>query len=295
MKIAAAAYPIDWHKRWNEYVGKLRVWVRTAAEQGAELLVFPEYGALELVSLASDENTTDLKRSTDAVNARIDDVDDLHASLAREFSVHICAASGPLRRADGSVVNRARLFAPDGSFGAQDKLMLSPFERETWDMRPGECARVFDTALGKIGIVLGYDAEFPAVARAMAEAGAEVLLAPSSNTSLAGYWRVRVGAMARALENQCVVVQAVSVGDADWLVAGGKTVGAAAVYGPPDAGFPEDGVIAIGKMDTVGWVHAEIAAGAVARVRAEGTARNFTDWPGQALAAVETLALGGAS
>jgi hypothetical protein len=48
MKIAAAAYPIDWHNRWNDYVGKLRVWVRTAAEQGAELLAFPEHGALEL-------------------------------------------------------------------------------------------------------------------------------------------------------------------------------------------------------------------------------------------------------
>ena len=62
MKIAAAAYPIDWHNRWNDYVGKLRVWVRTAAEQGAELLVFPEYGALELASLAGEDNARDLER-----------------------------------------------------------------------------------------------------------------------------------------------------------------------------------------------------------------------------------------
>ena len=60
MKIAAAAYPIDWHNRWNDYVGKLRVWVRTAAEQGAELLVFPEYGGLELASLAGEDNARDL-------------------------------------------------------------------------------------------------------------------------------------------------------------------------------------------------------------------------------------------
>jgi predicted amidohydrolase len=87
MKIAAAAYPIDWHNRWNDYVGKLRVWVRTAAEQGAELLVFPEYAAMELASLAEEANARDLKRSVDAVTARIGDVDDLHASLAREFGV----------------------------------------------------------------------------------------------------------------------------------------------------------------------------------------------------------------
>ena len=41
MKIAAAAYPIDWHNRWNDYVGKLRVWVRTAAEQGARAAGLP--------------------------------------------------------------------------------------------------------------------------------------------------------------------------------------------------------------------------------------------------------------
>src|SRR5690606_14362984 len=85
MKIAAAAYPVDWHNRWNDFVGKLRVWVRTAAEQKAELLVFPEYAAMEIASLAEETNARDLTRAAGAVNARIGDVDDLHASLAREF------------------------------------------------------------------------------------------------------------------------------------------------------------------------------------------------------------------
>lgn len=92
MKIAAAAYPIQWHDRWNEYVGKLRLWVRTAAEKEAELLVFPEYGAMELASLAGEEAAADLGRSIDAVSERFVEVDGLHASLAREFGVHICAA-----------------------------------------------------------------------------------------------------------------------------------------------------------------------------------------------------------
>ena len=52
MKIAAAAYPVEWHNRWNDFVGKLRVWVRTGKEQGAQILVFPEYAALEIASLA---------------------------------------------------------------------------------------------------------------------------------------------------------------------------------------------------------------------------------------------------
>src|SRR5690606_464423 len=136
------------------YVGKLRVWVRTAAEQGAELLVFPEYGALELASLAGDENARDPGRLVDAVNARIKDVDELHGSLAREFEVHICAATGPVRRAgDRMPVNRARLFAPDGASAVQDKLLPTSREREASGLVPGAPLRLFETALGRIGIL----------------------------------------------------------------------------------------------------------------------------------------------
>jgi predicted amidohydrolase len=292
MKIAAAAYPFDWLSRWNDYVGKLRVWVRTAAEQGAELLVFPEHGALELASLAGEDNARDLARTVEALTARIKDVDELHASLAREFRVHVCAASGPLRERDTGTVNRARLFAPDGSRGAQDKLVPTRFEREAWEMRPGGTARVFETALGRIGILIGYDAEFPLPARAMAEAGAELLLVPSATDTPRGHARVRIGARARALENQCVVVRAATIGAADWLSAATRNTGAAAVYGPPDTGFPENGVIAEGKPDAPGWVFADVELDAVRQLRSEGTVTPFADWPEQAPAAVETVVLG---
>lgn len=296
MKIAAAAFPFEWHGRWNAYVGKLRLWVRTAAENGAELMVFPEYGAMELASLAGEEAAADLQRSIDAVGTWIEEVDDLHASLAREFGAHICAASAPIRRADGRAVNRARLFAPDGSRGHQDKLVMTRFERDAWDIAPGDVPRVFETVLGRIGILICYDAEFPLIARAMVEAGAEVLLVPSCTETAHGYWRVRVGAQARALEGQCVAVHAPTVGDADWSPAVERNTGAAAIYGPPDAGFPEDGVIAIGKMNAPGWVYGEVSLEAVRAVRTEGTVLNTRHWPEQdaRLRTVERVALGAA-
>ncbi|MFO1208482.1 MAG: carbon-nitrogen hydrolase family protein [Amaricoccus sp.] len=295
MKIAVAAYPIDWMNRWNDYVGKLRVWVRTGAEQGADLLVFPEHGALELASLAGEANARDPDRTVEALTARIKDVDDLHASLAREFRLHICAASGPIRVRDVGTVNRARLFAPDGSRGEQDKLVPSRFEREAWSMQPGAAARVFDTALGRIGVLIGYDAEFPLPARAMAEAGAEILLVPSSTDSVRGHARVRIGAMARALENQCVVAQAVTLGTADWLSAATRSTGTAAIYAPADVGFPENGVVAEGKPDAPGWVIGEVERYEVHRTREEGAVRPFADWPLQGPAPVEAVALGTAA
>ena len=100
MKIAAAAYPIDWHNRWNDYVGKLRVWVRTAAEQGAELLVFPEYGALELASLAGEENARDPQR----VDRRGHRADQGRGRAARQPRARVQGAhlrrlgAGPARR-----------------------------------------------------------------------------------------------------------------------------------------------------------------------------------------------------
>ena len=132
------------------------------------------------------------------------------------------------------------------------------------------------------------------LARTMAEAGAEILLVPSCTETMRGYWRVRVGAMARALENQCIVVHAPTVGPADWLPVAEHNHGAAAIYGPPDTGFPEDGVIAIGKPDVAGWVHGEVSLDAVRQARADGMVLTFRDWAEQPerIAAVETIALG---
>jgi predicted amidohydrolase len=92
---------------------------------------------------------------------------------------------------------------------------------------------------------------------------------------------VRVGAQARALENQCVVVQAPLVGSLDWSPAVDVNRGAAGVFGPPDLGFPDDGVIAQGEMDKPGWVHARFDLDAVARVRAEGQVLNHRHWDEQ--------------
>jgi predicted amidohydrolase len=269
--------------------------VRTAAEEEAELLVFPEYGAMELASLAGEEAARDLLRSIDAVSDRIGEVDGLHASLAREFGVHIAAASAPVRREDGQAVNRARFFAPDGAMGHQDKLIMTRFEREEWMISPGDAVRVFDTTLGRIGIAICYDAEFPLVSRAMAEAGAEVLLVPSCTETARGYWRVRVGAQARALENQCIVVQSPTVGPAEWSPAVDANVGAAAVYGSPDKGFPDDGVLAIGKLNEPGWVYADVSLDAVREVRENGTVLNHRHWDEQdgRLRAAEVVRLGG--
>lgn len=278
--IAAAQYPIEMLADWAVYETKIGRWVGEAVAGGAALAVFPEYGAMELASL-DPASMGSLSGSLASVAALVPQIDALHQDLAARHGLHILAASVPVRLDDGRYVNRARLFAPGGKVGVQDKLVMTRFEREEWGVSAGGPLRVFDTALGRIGINICYDSEFPLLARAQVEAGAQVLLVPSCTDTLHGYWRVRIGAQARALEGQMVVAHSPTVGTAAWSPAVDENRGAAAIYGPPDEGFPEDGVLAVGELDVAQWVFAEVDLARVARVRAGGRVLNALHWAEQ--------------
>lgn len=278
--VAAAQYPVDRLEGWDAYEAKLTRWVEEAATAGAKLAVFPEYGAMELASLDS-ATMGDLALSIETVSSLLPRVDALHAELAGQTGMHILAASAPRKDADGRFRNAARLFAPNGRSGVQDKLVMTRFEREQWHIAAGSTLRVFDTALGRLAVTICYDSEFPLLARACAEAGAQVVLVPSCTDSLHGYWRVRIGAQARALEGQCYAVHSPTVGEAEWSPAVDVNRGAAGVYGPPDRGMPEDGVLAIGDEGAAQWVLAEVDTARVAELRADGGVLNALHWTEQ--------------
>lgn len=277
MKIAAAAYPIDWFDSFDAYAAKLARWVSDA---NADLLVFPEYGAMELASLSGRAVAGDLEASLHAVAALDPQVRALHADLAARHGCHILGASGPAF--DGArPVNRAVLYGPDGVIGHQDKQIMTRFEREEWHVTGAPGLRIFDTTLGRIGILICYDSEFPLLGRVLAQAGAQLLLLPSCTDTVAGFSRVRIGAMARALESQCVVVQAPTVGPCDWMPALDENRGRAAIYGPPDGFWPETGIIAEGEMDAPGWVRATVDLSRVDVSRRDGAVLPFAHWPEQ--------------
>lgn len=291
--IAAAQYPIEQLDSWPAYAAKLTAWVEAAAAGGAALAVFPEYGAMELASL-DPASMGDLAGSLESVATLAEQVDALHHGLADRHGMHILAASIPMK-VEGRFVNRARLFAPSGKVGVQDKLVMTRFEREEWSVSGSAPLRLFDTSLGKLGVNICYDCEFPLLARAQVEAGMELLLVPSCTDTAHGYWRVRLGAQARALEGQCYAVQSPTVGSAEWSPAVDLNRGAAGIYGPPDRGMPEDGVLAIGEMDMGQWLFGDVDLTRVAQLRADGGVLNARHWgeqPGAVpLPAVEVVDL----
>lgn len=281
LRVAAAQYPLDRFDDVEGYEVKITDWVSRAAGDGAQLLVFPEYGSIELTALAPDPG--DLSGAIADLHRRISEIDALHQMLSRRHGVHILASSAPVQGGDGLFRNVARLFAPCGKVGRQEKIVMTRFERESWGISGGGPINVFRTTLGTIGVSICYDVEFPMIARAQAEAGAEIILAPSATDSLHGYWRVRHGAQARALENQCYVVQAPTVGDSPWTPAMDANRGAAGVFAPPDLPFPEDGVVALGRMDAATWIHADLDLDAVAALRRDGSVLNFAHWREQGI------------
>ncbi|MEZ5824020.1 MAG: carbon-nitrogen hydrolase family protein [Geminicoccaceae bacterium] len=279
-RIAAAQYPIDRLPSFDAWCHKISQWCERAAGTDAELLVFPEYAGMELAGLLDDAEAGDLRASIRGMQAYIADACLHHAHLARQYGVHILQGSLPVE-VNGQFVNRAFLHAPSGRSGHQDKQIMTRFERESWNIVGNGPLRVFETAIGRIGILICYDSEFPLLARALCEAGATILLVPSCTETEAGYWRVRIGSQARALENQCITIQSPTVGTASWSPAVDTNFGAAAVYGPPDSGWPPTGVIASGVANECCWVMSEVDLSLIERTRADGMVLNHRDWSEQ--------------
>ena len=122
-------------------------------------------------------------------------------------------------------------------------------------------------------------ASSPCLVRAQVEGGAWLILVPTCTDTLHGFNRVRLSARARALENQCFIAVAPTVGDAPWLATLDANRGRAGVYGPVDRGFPDDGVIIQGEPDAGGWVFVTLERHRLDAVRINGAVKNSQDWP----------------
>lgn len=284
-RLAASQYAIELIETWEAYTAHLAAIVREAKETGAELLLLPEYSAMALTGQLPPEARSDLHRSIEEIQPLIPSWVELCEELARQHQILFQPGSAPVKDPDGKFRNRAWLFGPDGLIGYQDKQIMTRFEREQWNIHAGtEGLKAFETPIGKLGILICYDNEFPMLGRGLAELGVELVLAPSCTDTLAGAYRVRIGAQARALENQYAVLSSPTAGEAPWSPAVDENRGRAALYVPSDYGMPASGIIAESESDLVTQstlMIADIDLATVARLRTEGQVATRRDWPEQ--------------
>src|SRR6266705_5400991 len=64
VRIAAAQYPIELLRSWQNYQDKVASWVAEAVVHGAEILVFPEYAAMDLVAINDRRSSADRRSPT---------------------------------------------------------------------------------------------------------------------------------------------------------------------------------------------------------------------------------------
>jgi predicted amidohydrolase len=279
LRLGLLQYPIERPASVEQWATKLDRWLAEGRAAGAELLVLPEYACVELGPALSGLDTPDEPAELAAMVGAADAILAAMRDAARRHGVWLLPGTLPMRGPEGRVVNRAPFITPEGALAHQEKMAMTRFEAERWGVSCGAEPAVFDTPWGLIGVSICYDVEFPKHVRAQVEAGAWLILAPSCTDSMHGFNRVRFSAQARALENQCYVAVTPTVGEAPWSAALDRNRGFAAVYGPVDHGFPEDGVLARGPLDMPGWVFCDLDPARIEAVREEGAVRNHRDWP----------------
>jgi predicted amidohydrolase len=277
LRLGLLQYPVERPESIAAFGAKLDRWIG-AARDGADLLVLPEYACVELGAALAGRDATDEATELAAMVAQADAILAEMRAVARRNATWLLAGTLPMQDGD-RVVARAPLIAPDGRLAFQEKRMMTRFETERWGVASGRPPQVFDTPWGRIGVAICYDVEFPKLVRAQVEAGAWLILAPSCTDTVHGFTRVRISAAARAIENQCFVACTPTVGAAPWSAALDVNRGHAAVFGPADRGFPEDGVLAAGRMDAAEWLFCTLDPARIAAVREDGAVRNHRDWP----------------
>jgi deaminated glutathione amidase len=140
--------------------------------------------------------------------------------LARKLGIYVHVGSLAIKLAPKKAANRSFLITPKGEIAARyDKIHMFDVDlangesyRESRSYRPGETAVISDLPWGRLGLTVCYDLRFPALYRALAEAGATMLAIPSAFTKQTGeaHWEVLM--RARAIENGCFVLAAAQGG-----------------------------------------------------------------------------------
>lgn len=213
------AHPLKGIEDWAAMV---EAQMAEVAAAGARLLMMPEYAAEQWLSFAPPALTP--QDEIPWMAAQSETAFDAIRDLPAKHKVALLAGTMPVplessRQEAGNAapwLNRAWLLLPDGRAIAQDKLCLTPAEKdpESWNLSTGHRLQLVTWEGIRIAVVICLDVELPALAAKLAPARPDLILVPSQTGSLAGYHRVFSCARARAVELQSAVAVCGTVGAA---------------------------------------------------------------------------------
>ncbi|WP_367388378.1 bifunctional GNAT family N-acetyltransferase/carbon-nitrogen hydrolase family protein [Lewinella sp. LCG006] len=239
----------------------------------ADFALFPEFFNAPLMAennhLSEPDAIRELATHTEPIVKQF-------SELAISYNINIITGSMPEVR-DDLLYNVGYLCRRDGTVERYEKLHVTPDEAKVWGMQGGEVLKTFDTDCGKIGILICYDSEFPELSRLLADEGMDILFVPFLTDTQNGYSRVRNCAQARAIENECYVAIAGSVGNLPKVHNMDIQYAQSMVFTPCDFAFPSNGIKAEATPNTEMILLADVDLDLLRELNQFGSVKNLKD------------------
>jgi predicted amidohydrolase/GNAT superfamily N-acetyltransferase len=268
---------IQWQMRlyanMDELMQQAEYFVDAVSAYRSDFALFPEFFNAPLMAennhLPEAEAIRELAKHTPEIVQKF-------AELAISYNINIITGSFPELKGD-LLYNVGYLCKRDGTQERYEKLHITPDEAKVWGMQGGDELRTFDTDCGKIGVLICYDSEFPELSRLLAEEGMDILFIPFLTDTQNGYSRVRHCAQARAIENECYVAIAGSVGNLPKVHNMDIQFAQSMVFTPCDFSFPANGIKAEATTNTEMILIADVDIDLLRELNQFGSVRNLRD------------------
>jgi len=268
---------VQWQMRTyntiDDVFEQVEFFVDAVSDYKADFVLFPEYFNAPLMAkfnhMGESQAIRELAQYTTEMRKRF-------VNLAISYNINIITGSMPQLRGD-DLYNVGFLCRRDGTFDTYEKIHVTPDEIKSWGLSGGKVIKTFDTDCAKIGVLICYDVEYPELPRIMADQGMQILFVPFLTDTQNGYSRVRVCAQARAIENECYVVIAGSVGNLPRVHNMDIQYAQSGVFSPCDFAFPTDGKCAEATPNTEMILISDVDLDLLNELHTYGSVRNLKD------------------
>jgi predicted amidohydrolase/GNAT superfamily N-acetyltransferase len=268
---------IQWQMRpynnFEDLMQQAEYFIDTVSGYRSDFALFPEFFNAPLMAddnhLTESEAIRKLAQYTPQIKQKF-------SELAISYNINIITGSMPEVR-DDFLYNVGFVCKRDGSVEQYEKLHVTPDEVKVWGLQGGNNLKAFDTDCGKIGVLICYDSEFPELSRILADQGMDILFVPFLTDTQNGYSRVRNCSQARAIENECYVAIAGSVGNLPNVHNMDIQFAQSMVFTPCDFSFPTNGIKAEATPNTEMILIADVDVDMLRELNKFGSVRNLTD------------------
>jgi predicted amidohydrolase/GNAT superfamily N-acetyltransferase len=252
---------------------QIEFFVDVVSDYQSDFILFPELFNAPLMTAYNHLSGADAMREIAKFTIPLRDK---FIEYAISYNINIITGSMPYME-NGVLRNVGFLCRRDGSHEMYRKIHLTPAEKSAWGMVGGDSLAAYDTDCGKIGILICYDVEFPELPRLLADQGMQILFVPFMTDTQNGYTRVRSCAQARAIENECYVAIAGSVGNLPKVHNMDIQYAQSAVFTPSDFSFPSNGIKAEATPNAETTLIADVDVDLLKELHSFGAVRNLQD------------------